>query len=168
MSAMSVKGIDLATKSLKVAQLHALESGLQNVQYQEVSVETLAQSEAGQYDVVTCMEMLEHVPDYASVVKACSQLVKPGGYVYFSTLNRTPKSFLFAILGAEYILNMLPKGTHEYAKMVKPSELSGYCRAAGLDLRHTKGMGYNPLTRRYSLNSDTSVNYLFATQRPLA
>ena len=165
MSAMSVKGIDLATKSLKVAQLHALESGLQNVQYQEVSVETLAQSEAGQYDVVTCMEMLEHVPDYASVVKACSQLVKPGGYVYFSTLNRTPKSFLFAILGAEYILNMLPKGTHEYAKFIKPSELARAQRENGLQELDIKGLSYNPLTRRYWVNQDVGVNYWVATQR---
>jgi len=165
LSALSVKGIDLATKSLKVAQLHALESGLQNVQYQEVSVEALAQSEAGQYDVVTCMEMLEHVPDYASVVKACSQLVKPGGYVYFSTLNRTPKSFLFAILGAEYILNILPKGTHEYAKLIKPSELAKAQRENGLQEMDIKGLSYNPLTRRYWVNQDVGVNYWVATQR---
>jgi len=165
LSALSVKGIDLATKSLKVAQLHALESGLQNVQYQEVSVEALAQSEAGQYDVVTCMEMLEHVPDYASVVKACSQLVKPGGYVYFSTLNRTPKSFLFAILGAEYILNILPKGTHEYAKFIKPSELAKAQRENGLQEMDIKGLSYNPLTRRYWVNQDVGVNYWVATQR---
>jgi len=113
------------------------------------------------------MEMLEHVPDPESIVKACASLVKPGGWVFFSTLNRNAKSFLLAIVGAEYVLNMLPRGTHEYAKMVRPSELSGFCRGAGLDLRHTKGMAYNPLTKRYWLNSDTSVNYLFATQRPL-
>jgi 2-polyprenyl-6-hydroxyphenyl methylase/3-demethylubiquinone-9 3-methyltransferase len=131
-------------------------------------VEALAQRQPQSFDVVTCMEMLEHVPDPSSIVRACATLVKPGGWVFFSTLNRSPKSFLFAIVGAEYVLNMLPRGTHEYAKMVRPSELSGYCRAAGLDLRHTKGMGYNPLTKRYWLNSDTSVNYLFATQRPEA
>lgn len=160
-------GVDLSTKALKVAQLHALEAQTPNVSYREVSAETLAGERPGQFDVVTCMEMLEHVPDPASVVQACATLVKPGGWVFFSTLNRNPKSFLFAIVGAEYLLKMLPRGTHEYAKMLRPSELSGYCRAAGLDLRHTKGMGYNPITQRYSLNNDTSVNYLFATQRPL-
>ncbi len=163
--ASSVKGIDLATKSLKVAQLHALESGLKNVSYEEVSVESLAQREGGQYDVVTCMEMLEHVPDFASVVKSCSQLVKPGGHVYFSTINRSPKSFLFAILGAEYILNILPKGTHEYAKFIKPSELARAQRESGLQEIDIKGMGYNPLTKRFSLNQDVSVNYWVATQK---
>jgi 2-polyprenyl-6-hydroxyphenyl methylase/3-demethylubiquinone-9 3-methyltransferase len=159
-------GIDLSTKALKVAQLHAMEAQTANVSYREISAEALAQEAPGQFDVVTCMEMLEHVPDPSSIVRACATLVKPGGWVFFSTLNRNPKSFLFAIVGAEYLLNMLPRGTHEYAKMVKPSELSSYCRAAGLDLRQTKGMGYNPLTKRYWLNSDTSVNYLLATQRP--
>jgi len=161
-------GVDLSTKALRVAQLHAMEAQTPQVSYREVSAEALAEEAPCQFDMVTCMEMLEHVPDPSSIVRACATLVKPGGWVFFSTLNRNPKSFLLAIVGAEYLLNMLPKGTHEYAKMVKPSELSGYCRAAGLDLRHTKGMGYNPLTRRYSLNSDTSVNYLFATQRPMA
>jgi 2-polyprenyl-6-hydroxyphenyl methylase/3-demethylubiquinone-9 3-methyltransferase len=113
------------------------------------------------------MEMLEHVPDPASVVRACASLVKPGGWVYFSTLNRSPKSFLFAIVGAEYILNLLPRGTHDYAKLIRPSELAAYCRAAGLELQHTRGMAYNPLTRRVQLNDDTSVNYLFATRKPL-
>jgi 2-polyprenyl-6-hydroxyphenyl methylase/3-demethylubiquinone-9 3-methyltransferase len=160
-------GVDLSTKALKVAQLHAMEAETPNVHYREISAEALAQESPAQFDVVTCMEMLEHVPDPASIVQACATLVKPGGWVFFSTLNRNPKSFLFAIVGAEYILNMLPRGTHEYAKMRKPSELSAYCRAAGLDLRQTKGMGYNPLTKRYWLNSDTSVNYLIATQRPL-
>jgi 2-polyprenyl-6-hydroxyphenyl methylase/3-demethylubiquinone-9 3-methyltransferase len=112
------------------------------------------------------MEMLEHIPDPASVVRACAALVKPGGWVFFSTLNRSPKSFLFAIVGAEYVLNLLPRGTHEYAKMIRPSELASYCRSASLDLRHTRGMAYNPLTRRYWLSADTSVNYLFATQKP--
>jgi 2-polyprenyl-6-hydroxyphenyl methylase/3-demethylubiquinone-9 3-methyltransferase len=161
-------GVDLSTKALRVAQLHALEAETPNVRYREISAEALAQEAPASFDVVTCMEMLEHVPDPSSIVKACATLVKPGGWVFFSTLNRNPKSFLFAIVGAEYLLNMLPRGTHEYAKMVTPSELSGYCRTSGLDLRHTKGMGYNPLTRRYGLNSDTSVNYLLATQRPLA
>lgn len=160
-------GIDLSTKALRVAQLHALEAQTPNVSYREISAEDLAREAAGQFDLVTCMEMLEHVPDPASIVAACAWLVKPGGWVFFSTLNRNPKSFLMAIVGAEYVLNLLPRGTHEYAKMIKPSELSEYCRKAGLDLRHTKGMGYNPLTRRYKLQSDTSVNYLFATQRPV-
>lgn len=163
-----VTGIDLAAKALKVAQLHALEAQTPNVQYREISAEALAAEQPESFDVVTCMEMLEHVPDPSSVVRACAALVKPGGWVFFSTLNRNPKSFLFAIVGAEYILNMLPRGTHEYAKMIRPSELAGYCRAVDLDLRHTRGMEYNPLTRRYSLSSDTSVNYLFATQKPLA
>lgn len=163
-----VLGIDLSQKALKVAQLHALEAQTPRVNYREVSAEALAQEMPGQFDVVACMEMLEHVPDPASIVAACSQLVKPGGWVFFSTLNRNPKSFVFAILGAEYILNMLPRGTHEYAKMVRPSELAKYCRDAGLSLQHTRGMQYNPLTRRYWLSADTSVNYLFATQRPLA
>ena len=160
-----VTGIDLASKALKVAQLHALEAQTQNVQYREISVESLAMECPHSFDVVTCMEMLEHVPDPASVVRACSSLVKPGGWVFFSTLNRSPKSFLFAIVGAEYILNLLPRGTHEYAKMIRPSELVSYCRPADLDLRHARGMAYNPLTRRYWLNADTSVNYLFATQK---
>lgn len=159
-------GIDLSTKALKVAQLHAMEAQTANVTYREISAEALAQEAPGRFDMVTCMEMLEHVPDPASIVRACATLVKPGGWVFFSTLNRNPKSFLLAIVGAEYVLNMLPRGTHEYAKMVRPSELSAHCRAAGLDLRQTKGMSYNPLTKRYWLNSDTSVNYLFATQRP--
>jgi 2-polyprenyl-6-hydroxyphenyl methylase/3-demethylubiquinone-9 3-methyltransferase len=164
-SGAQVTGIDLATKALRVAELHALEAQTANVQYREVSVEALAAQQAESFDAVTCMEMLEHVPDPASVVRACAALVKPGGWVFFSTLNRNPKSFLFAILGAEYILNLLPRGTHEYAKMIRPSELAAYCRSAGLDLRHTRGMEYNPLTQRYWLSADTSVNYLFATQK---
>jgi 2-polyprenyl-6-hydroxyphenyl methylase/3-demethylubiquinone-9 3-methyltransferase len=160
-----VTGIDLSTKALKVAQLHALEAGTPNVQYREVSAEALAAETPGQFDVVTCMEMLEHVPDPASVVRACSTLVKPGGWVFFSTINRNPKSFLFAIVGAEYLLQMLPKGTHEYAKMIRPSELAGYCRQAGLDAIQTRGMEYNPITRRYWLSGDTSVNYLVATRK---
>ena len=162
-----VLGIDLAVKSLKVAQLHALEAGTQGVQYQEISAEQLAEQQAGQFDVVTCMEMLEHVPDPASVVQACAKLVKPGGWVFFSTLNRNPKSFLFAVVGAEYILNLLPKGTHEYARMIKPSELADWVRAQGLDVLQMKGMGYNPFTQHYSLGSDTDVNYMMATQKPI-
>lgn len=160
-----VTGIDLSTKALRVAQLHALEAGTANVQYREVSAEALAAEAPASFDVVTCMEMLEHVPDPASVVRACSQLVKPGGWVFFSTINRNPKSFLFAIVGAEYVLRMLPKGTHEYAKMIRPSELASYCREAGLELTQTRGMAYNPLTRRYWLSGDTSVNYLLATRK---
>jgi 2-polyprenyl-6-hydroxyphenyl methylase / 3-demethylubiquinone-9 3-methyltransferase len=161
-----VLGIDLATKALKVAQLHALEANTKGVAYREVSAEELAEEQPASFDVVTCMEMLEHVPDPYSVVRACATLVKPGGWVFFSTINRNPKSFLFAIVGAEYVLQLLPKGTHEYAKLIKPSELAGHCRAAGLELDSTRGMEYNPLTRRYWLSGDTSVNYLFATRRP--
>ena len=160
-----VLGIDLATKALKVAQLHALEAETPNVQYQEISAEDLALARPGTFDVVTCMEMLEHVPDPASVVRACATLVKPGGWVFFSTLNRNAKSFLFAIVGAEYVLNLLPKGTHEYGKFIKPSELAAYSRAAGLQLQGSRGLQYNPLTRRYWLNSDTSVNYMIATRK---
>jgi 2-polyprenyl-6-hydroxyphenyl methylase/3-demethylubiquinone-9 3-methyltransferase len=161
-----VTGIDLSSKALKVAQLHALEAGTPNVQYREISAEEMAAQQPATFDVVTCMEMLEHVPDPASVVRACAALVKPGGWVFFSTLNRNPKSFLFAIVGAEYLLNLLPRGTHEYAKMIRPSELARYTREAGLELQQTRGMGYNPITRRYWLDDDTSVNYLFATQKP--
>jgi 2-polyprenyl-6-hydroxyphenyl methylase/3-demethylubiquinone-9 3-methyltransferase len=160
-----VLGIDLADKALKVAQLHALETQTPGVQYRSISAEDLAAEQAAQFDVVTCMEMLEHVPDPASVVSACATLVKPGGWVFFSTLNRNPKSFLFAIVGAEYILNMLPRGTHEYAKFIQPSELATHCRAVDLAWQSTRGLGYNPLTRRYSLNADTSVNYLVATRK---
>ena len=160
-----VLGVDLSTKALKVAQLHALEAQTPNINYREVSAEALAAEQPATYDVVTCMEMLEHVPDPASVVRACSQLVKPGGWVFFSTLNRNPKSFVFAIVGAEYVLNLLPKGTHEYAKFIKPSELASYARSAGLELQASKGMEYNPFTRRYWLSADTSVNYLQATRK---
>ena len=154
-----VKGIDLSDKALKVALLHQFESRLE-VTYDEISAEELALREAGQYDVLTCMEMLEHVPDPASTVSACAQLVKPGGHVFFSTLNRNPKSYVLAVIGAEYILRLLPRGTHDYAKFLKPSELARYCRAAGLTLESVIGMSYNPLTKVYSLNQDTSVNYL--------
>ena len=160
-----VLGIDLAGKALKVAQLHALEAQTPGVSYREVSAETLADEQPETFDVVTCMEMLEHVPDPSSVVRACAALVKPGGYVFFSTINRNAKAFVFAIVGAEYILNLLPRGTHEFAKFIKPSELAGYARAAGLDLEHTRGMEYNPLTRHYWLSDNTSVNYMLATRK---
>ena len=160
-----VVGIDLAAKSLKVAQLHAIDSQVENVQYREVSAEALAHECPGQFDVVTCMEMLEHVPDQASIVKACAALVKPGGHVIFSTINRNAKSFLFAIVGAESVLGLLPRGTHEYARLLKPSELSTYCRASGLEVLKTAGLQYNPLTRHYWIDSDASVNYMTATVR---
>ncbi|MES2688251.1 MAG: bifunctional 2-polyprenyl-6-hydroxyphenol methylase/3-demethylubiquinol 3-O-methyltransferase UbiG [Pseudomonadota bacterium] len=160
-----VLGIDLASKALKVAQLHALEAGTQGVEYREISAEALAAEQPASFDVVTCMEMLEHVPDPSSVVRACATLVKPGGHVFFSTINRNAKAFVFAIVGAEYVLNLLPRGTHEYAKFIKPSELAGYCRAAGLNLQHSRGMEYNPLSQHYWLSADTSVNYLLATQK---
>ena len=160
-----VTGIDLATKSLKVAQLHALETQTPNVSYREVSAEALAAEKPASFDVVTCMEMLEHVPDPASVVRACATLVKPGGWVFFSTLNRNPQSFLFAIVGAEYVLNLLPKGTHEYAKFIRPSELAGFCREVGLQTQASRGLQYNPLTQRYWLDANTRVNYMLATQR---
>lgn len=161
-----VTGIDLSVKALRVAQLHALEAETRNVTYREISAEGIALEQPGSFDVVTCMEMLEHVPDPSSVVKACSELVKPGGWVFFSTINRNPKSFMFAIVGAEYVLQLLPKGTHEYAKLIRPSELAGFCRLAGLELTDTRGMEYNPFTRRYWLSQDTSVNYMLATRKP--
>ena len=160
-----VLGIDLATKALKVAQLHALEADTQGVNYREISAEALALEEPAGFDVVTCMEMLEHVPDPSSVVRACAILVKPGGHVFFSTINRNAKAFLFAIVGAEYVLNLLPRGTHEYAKLIKPSELAAYSRSAGLTLQQTSGMEYNPLTQHYWLSADTSVNYMLSTQK---
>ncbi len=161
-----VLGIDLATKALKVAQLHALEAGTRGVQYREIDAESLAAEQPASFDVVACMEMLEHVPQPERVVEACATLVKPGGWVFFSTINRSPKSFLFAIVGAEYVLGMLPRGTHEYQKLIRPSELAGYCRNADLSLRETRGMQFNPLTRRYWLDNNLGVNYLLATQRP--
>ena len=160
-----VSGIDLSEKALKVADLHSLESGVQ-VRYEMVSAEELAEREPGRYDNVTCMEMLEHVPDPASVVRACAALVKPGGQVFFSTLNRNPKSYLFAVIGAEYLLRLLPRGTHDYAKFITPAELSQFIRNAGMSVESLKGMSYNPLTQMYSLNQDTSVNYLIACSRP--
>ena len=163
-----VLGIDLATKALRVARLHALEAQTTRIQYREISAEALADEVPASFDTVTCMEMLEHVPDPQSVVSACARLVKPGGWVFFSTINRNPKAFALAIVGAEYLLKMLPRGTHEYAKFIQPSELAAACRHAGLDVLHTRGMQYNPVTGRYWLSGDTSVNYLFATRRPVA
>jgi len=160
-----VLGIDLASKPLKVAQLHALEAGTPNVDYREVAAEALAVEQPSSFDSVTCMEMLEHVPDPSSIVSACATLVKPGGWVFFSTINRNAKAFLFAIVGAEHVLQLLPKGTHEYARFIRPSELAQWCRAAGLELVDTRGMEYNPVTRRYWLSGDTSVNYLIACRK---
>ena len=157
-------GIDLSEKALKVAELHALEVGA-NLQYRAISAEALADEEPEQYDVVTCMEMLEHVPDPLSVVRACAKLCKPGGTLFFSTLNRSPKSYLFAIIGAEYILRLLPKGTHEYKKFIKPSELVAFTRQAGLEMISIKGMSYNPLTQVYSLGEDVDVNYMIAVRK---
>ncbi|PXX47923.1 MULTISPECIES: bifunctional 2-polyprenyl-6-hydroxyphenol methylase/3-demethylubiquinol 3-O-methyltransferase UbiG [Aquitalea] len=161
-----VTGIDLARKSLKVAQLHSLESGVA-VEYRCIAVEELADEAPGSFDVVTCMEMLEHVPDPESVVRSCARLVKPGGWVFFSTLNRNAKAYLLAVVGAEYLLNMLPRGTHEYARFLKPSELSRMARNAGLEISNVSGMSYNPLTRIYALGEDTQVNYLMATRRAM-
>ncbi|MFT7723798.1 MAG: bifunctional 2-polyprenyl-6-hydroxyphenol methylase/3-demethylubiquinol 3-O-methyltransferase UbiG [Roseateles sp.] len=162
-----VLGIDLSVKPLRVAELHAMEAGTQGVEYREVAVEALAAEQPAGFDAVTCMEMLEHVPDPASVVRACAALVKPGGWVFLSTLNRNAKSFLLAIVGAEHVLKMLPKGTHEYARFLRPSELAGFCRDAGLNVQASRGLTYNPLTQRYSLGHDTDVNYLLACRRPL-
>ena len=161
-----VTGIDLAEKPLRVAELHGLESGVK-VRYERISAEDLADREPAGFDVVTCMEMLEHVPDPASTVRACARLVKPGGMVFFSTINRNPKAFLLAIVGAEYVLNLLPRGTHAFEKFIKPSELTGYARAGGLEPAQMQGMTYNPLTRQFRLSErDVSVNYLLATRRP--
>ena len=160
-----VTGIDLAEKSLKVAQLHGLESGVQ-VAYEQSSAEDMSERVPGQFDLVTCMEMLEHVPQPELVVQACAQLAKPGGWVVFSTLNRNPKSFLFAIVGAEYVLRLLPRGTHEYSKFIKPAELSRAARQSGLELVELIGMTYNPITQVYALGRDTDVNYLMAFRKP--
>jgi 2-polyprenyl-6-hydroxyphenyl methylase/3-demethylubiquinone-9 3-methyltransferase len=156
-----VTGIDLGEKALKVAQLHLLESG-QPVRYEHASAEDYAAQHPASFDVVTCMELLEHVPDPASTVAACARLLRPGGRVFFSTINRNPKSYLFAVIGAEYILKLLPRGTHDYARFVRPAELAHWCRAAGLREAEITGMTYNPLSRRYRLDGDTSVNYLLA------
>ena len=159
-----VTGIDLSEKALKVAQLHLLESRLE-VQYESVSVEDYGATHAGKFDVITCMELLEHVPEPAAMVAACARLVRPGGQVFFSTINRNPKSYLFAVVGAEYVLGLLPKGTHDYLRFIKPSELSRWCREAGLRIDELIGMSYNPITRRYWLGRDCDVNYLLRTTR---
>ncbi len=161
----NVTGIDLSEKALKVADLHSLESGVA-VRYELIAAEALAARETGQYDIVTCMEMLEHVPDPAAIVQACATLVKPGGKVFFSTISRNPKAYLFAVLGAEYLLNLLPKGTHDYAKFITPAELARFARQADMSVDGLKGMTYNPITKIYSLNQDTDVNYLMACTRP--
>ncbi|MDO8304196.1 bifunctional 2-polyprenyl-6-hydroxyphenol methylase/3-demethylubiquinol 3-O-methyltransferase UbiG [Herminiimonas sp.] len=160
-----VTGIDLSEKALKVADLHSLESGVQ-VRYELIAAEDMAEREAGRFDIVTCMEMLEHVPDPAAIVAACAKLVKPGGKIFFSTINRNPKAYLHAILGAEYLLRLLPKGTHDYAKFITPAELSQYARRADLTVDTLRGMSFNPLTKIYALNHDTSVNYLLACTKP--
>lgn len=160
----TVTGIDLSEKALGVARLHLLESG-RSVDYRYISAEDLAAQEAAGYDVVTCMEMLEHVPNPASTIASCAALAKPGGHVFFSTINRNPKAYVFAVLGAEYILQLLPKGTHEYAKFIKPSELSRWAKSVDLELNELIGMSYNPFTKHYSLGNDTSVNYLVHTVR---
>lgn len=161
-----VLGIDLADKSLKVAELHKLETGVSNVNYRFVSAEQLAAEEHATFDVVTCLEMLEHVPDPAQTIQACADLCKPGGWLFFSTINRNPKSFVFAIVGAEYVLNLLPKGTHEYKKFIKPSELAQYARQSKLDFSEIIGLVYNPLTKVYRLARDTDVNYMVACRKP--
>jgi len=162
-----VTGIDMGEAPLNVAKLHGLESGVE-VDYQQITAEELATKQAGTYDIVTCLEMLEHVPDPSSIVKSCYELVKPGGHVYFSTINRNPKSYLFAIIGAEYVLNLLPKGTHEYSKFITPAELAGWARQAGLGWQEVIGMTYNPLTKKYKLTqNDVTVNYLVHTSKPL-
>lgn len=160
-----VTGIDLSTKALKIAQLHALEAQTPAIHYKAVSVENLAAENPEGFDCVTCMEMLEHVPEPSSVVKACAELVKPGGYLFFSTINRNAKAFLLAVLGAEYILGMIPKGTHEFARFIKPHELSGFCRQANLTINQLRGLEYNPLTRHYFLSADCSVNYMLAARK---
>ena len=162
-----VLGIDLAEKPLKVAALHKLESGVA-LDYECVSAEALALREPAAFDLVTCMEMLEHVPDPASTVRACAQLVRPGGHVFFSTINRNPKAYLFAVIAAEYLLRLLPRGTHDYARFLKPSELARACRDAGLEQGEIRGMGYNPLSGQYWLSGDTDVNYLMLLVRPAA
>lgn len=160
-----VTAIDLAEQLIDVAELHSLDSGIQ-LDYQLISVEQLAEQQPGQYDTVTCMEMLEHVPDPSAIIQACSTIVKPGGYVFLSTLNRNPKSYLLSIVGAEYILGMLPKGTHDYASFIKPSELAAWSRESGLELCDSYGIEYNPLNQRFSVSKDISVNYICVFKKP--
>ena len=160
-----VTGIDMGEAPLKIAKLHALESGVQ-VEYKHIPVEELAEEMPGAFDVVTCLEMLEHVPDPSSIIRACYKLCKPGGQVFFSTLNRNPKSYALAIIGAEYIMGMLPKGTHDYKKFIRPSELATWVRNTGLEMGELTGMSYNPLTKTYKLGRDTDVNYLLQTRKP--
>jgi 2-polyprenyl-6-hydroxyphenyl methylase/3-demethylubiquinone-9 3-methyltransferase len=161
-----VTGIDMTDAPLKVAQLHALDGGVKNLKYKQMTAEQLAEESPGQFDVITCMEMLEHVPDPTSIMKAIHTLLKPGGKAFFSTINRNPKSFLFAIVGAEYVLSLLPKGTHDFQKFIKPSELANSAREAQLNVLEFKGMNYNPITKAFKLSSDVSVNYLMATEKP--
>jgi 2-polyprenyl-6-hydroxyphenyl methylase/3-demethylubiquinone-9 3-methyltransferase len=160
----AVTGIDLSDKALSVARLHLLETG-QKADYRKIAAEELAAEMPGAFDVVTCLEMLEHVPDPCSTVRACAQLVRPGGMVFFSTINRNPKSYLFAVIGAEYVLNLLPRGTHDYAKFIRPAELARYCRDACLAVDEVIGMTYNPVTRTYALGANTDVNFLMRTRR---
>lgn len=161
-----VTGIDMGEMPLKIAKLHALEAEL-TINYQQTTAEAKAEQATGEFDVVTCMEMLEHVPDPASIIKACSELVKPGGDVFFSTLNRHPKAYLVAVLGAEYVMKMLPKGTHDYQRFIKPSEMAAWCRHAGLEVADITGLNYNPLTQSFKLGDDVKVNYLMHCRRPL-
>jgi len=160
----TVTGIDMGEAPLAVARLHQLESGV-SVNYRQITAEALAAESTGAFDVVTCLEMLEHVPNPASVVAACAQLVRPGGQVFFSSINRNAKAFLFAIVGAEYLLKLLPRGTHEYRKLIRPSELGAWCRHSDLDVTDLSGLSYNPVTRHYRISQDVSVNYLLAAKR---
>lgn len=159
-------GIDMGAAPLSVAELHALEQGIENIKYQQITVEEIAEEKSESFDVVTCMEMLEHVPDPASIIHACAKLVKPGGHVFFSTINRNPKSYAMAIVGAEYLLKLVPKGTHEFKKFLRPSEIETWARNAGLQLKNIAGMTYNPLTQQYKLGNDVDVNYLMHFTKP--
>ena len=161
----NVTGIDMGEAPLAVAKIHQKESGVE-VNYLHSTAEKMAETHAETYDIVTCLEMLEHVPDPSSVISACQKMVKPGGHVFFSTINRSPKSYLFAIIGAEYVLQLLPKGTHDYKKLIKPSELSAWSRSAGLTVKNVKGMTYNPLTKKYKLGNNVDVNYMIHTENP--
>ena len=164
-SGANATGIDMSEMALNVAKLHALDAGL-TIDYQQITVEEIATNTPEEFDTVTCMEMLEHVPDPFSVIRACHDLVKPGGSVFFSTLNRHPKAYLLAVLGAEYVMNMLPKGTHDYARFIKPSELAAWCRQAGLSVNRVKGISYHPFSQQFSLTDDVNVNYVMHCYRP--